>query len=1067
MKYVTGSAPSGLIYENVHAHSIYSNALISFPDSPTSIGDYANAYAERGMQCLCITEHSNRSDAWEQADEAAKHEGMKAIVGAEAYFVPNRKQIIVDGKEKYDPRNFHLILIAKNNQGFEELNYALSVAAEDGFYRHARLDFDLLSKLNYKNFLCTTACIAGVVGDPEGERYACTLAEIFKENFRLEVQYHVNDDQIKHNMKVMELYKKYGWSLIFATDSHYIRKEDKILRTELQLSKNIKMVDDGDWDLYLPTPQEAYDCMLRQNVLTKAQIEESFENTLELRTFEGFTYTTERKLPISKPRQNMTQEERNKLYVRMVKFGYVEKAGMPDEREKKELEDEIATIVDTNSADYFISLKDMLDRGVELGGVITTTARGSAGSFASNFGLGFTTLNRLRSPVTMYPERFISADKLKAGNPDIDVNLTHVEAFEQAGKEMFGDYGCLPLIAYGKTKTSSAFKMLAKARGLDFDTSNAVSKEIQSYELTKKHEMENNSDDPDFDVDEHVSIEDFVDSKYLGLIEDSKKYQNIIVSWSPHPCARITYHKDLRRDIGTVRLKDKICLYMDGVRADAIGYVKCDLLRVDVVKMIYDGFKAAGLPVMPVSELLQKIEGDKNIWDLYAKGYTQCLNQCERPASTQKCMTFKPQNISELSYFVAGIRPGFKSNIQTFINRQRFNYGIPALDNLLKLEGACGETGASSYLIYDENILRCLKFAGIPGPEAYATIKAIKKKKKDKVLKVKEKFKDGFVKYLMEKEHASEASANDTTERAWKVIEDSASYLFCGAHAFAMACDSAYGAYLKAYHPFEFYTTILKLYTEKGNKEKVALIIDEMYRYKNIRMVAGRFGDDNRDWLCNKEQSTISQSLSSIKFISKTAANELYHLGQKHYDTFTDVLRAIQLETHVDERQVKILITIGYFSAFGKTQKLLNILNEFNNGKNRVKKETKSYAQRLVALREFEQNEEDVDIPIRERLMCENENVGLCLSKDNENPIFFVSEVDDKYGVKVTAYNSETGRSGLIRVSKGLYSRKPIQKNDALEILRWERRPRYSYKDGKRIQIGEETDVWMEDYSLI
>lgn len=385
---MTGSAPSGLIYENVHAHSIYSNALISFPDSPTSIGDYANAYAERGMQCLCITEHSNRSDAWEQADEAAKHEGMKAIVGAEAYFVPNRKQIIVDGKEKYDPRNFHLILIAKNNQGFEELNYALSVAAEDGFYRHARLDFDLLSKLNYKNFLCTTACIAGVVGDPEGERYACTLSEIFKENFRLEVQYHVNDDQIKHNMKVMELYKKYGWSLIFATDSHYIRKEDKILRTELQLSKNIKMVDDGDWDLYLPTPQEAYDCMLRQNVLTKAQIEESFENTLELRTFEGFTYTTERKLPISKPRQNMTQEERNKLYVRMVKFGYVEKAGMPDEREKKELEDEIATIVDTNSADYFISLKDMLDRGVELGGVITTTARGSAGSFASNYALG-------------------------------------------------------------------------------------------------------------------------------------------------------------------------------------------------------------------------------------------------------------------------------------------------------------------------------------------------------------------------------------------------------------------------------------------------------------------------------------------------------------------------------------------------------------------------------------------------------------------------------------------------------------------------------------------------------
>ena len=691
----------------------------------------------------------------------------------------------------------------------------------------------------------------------------------------------------------------------------------------------------------------------------------------------------------------------------------------------------------------------------------------SPNKYRETEGIKVTTINRLRSPVTMYPERFISADKLKAGSPDIDSNITNVEAFEQAGKEMFGEYGCLPLIAYGKTKTSSAFKMLAKARGLDFETSNAVSKQIQSYELTKKHEIENNSDDPDFDVDEHVNIEDFVDSKYLELIEDSKQYQNIIVSVACHPCAHVTYHHDLRYAIGTVKLKDKICLYMDGIRADAVGYVKSDLLRVDVVKMIYDTFEAAGLPVMPVDELLRRIEGDKNVWDLYAKGYTQCLNQTERPASTQKVMRFKPQNISELAYFIAGIRPGFKSNIETFINRQRFNYGIPALDKLLKLEGACGETGESSYLIYDENILRCLRFAGIPGPEAYKAIKSIKKKRRNDVIAVKEKFKEGFVKYLVESEHVNEKLADDTTERAWKVIEDSANYIFCGSHSFCMACDSAYGAYLKAYHPFEFYTTILKLYTEKGNKEKVALIIDEMYRYKNIRMVAGRFGDDNRDWLCNKEQNTISQALSSIKFISKTAANELYHLGQKHFDTFTDVLRAIQLESHVDERQVKILITIGYFSAFGKTQKLLNILNEFNNGKNRVKKETKSYTQRLEALREFEQNEEDVDIPIRERLMCENENVGLCLSKDNENPIFFVSEVDDKYGVKVTAYNSETGRSGLIRVSKGLYSRKPIQKNDALEILRWERRHRYSYKDGKRIQIGEETDVWLEDYKIL
>lgn len=117
--------------------------------------------------------------------------------------------------------------------------------------------------------------------------------------------------------------------------------------------------------------------------------------------------------------------------------------------------------------------------------------------------------------------------------PDIDSNVTNVEAFEKAGKEIFGQYGCLPMIAYGKTKTLSAFKMLARARNLDFEISNEVSKQISVYELDKKHAIENNQDDPDYDVDEDIDIQDYVEQKYLNLIQDSKQYQGIIVSISP------------------------------------------------------------------------------------------------------------------------------------------------------------------------------------------------------------------------------------------------------------------------------------------------------------------------------------------------------------------------------------------------------------------------------------------------------------------------------------------------------------------------------------------------------
>lgn len=1048
---------------------------LTLPDSTVSIADYAKVYAERGMQCLIASEHGYRGDVWTQADVAKewsdKGAPMKAICGAEPYFVPVRDPELKDG------RNFHLILLAKNQAGFRQLNLALSKSQETGYYRAGRLDLELLSELDYRNFLCTTACIGGVLRDPEGERYACQLAEIFKENFRLEIQHHINDMQVVHNQKILRLYNKYHWPLIFATDSHYIYPEQKILRKELQLSSRIN-VDDSDWDLYLPTAEEAYASFVKQNVFSKCQIEEAMDNTLELLDFEGFTYTTERKLPLSKIRQGMTEAQLKHLYQKMVCDGYIERAGMPSKEEAKQLRDEMNTVLNTNTENYFISLKDMLDRGVELGGVLTTTARGSAGSFCTNYALGFTTLNRLKSPVTMYPERFVSEDKLKVGMPDIDSNITNVEAFEAAGKEMFGEYGCLPLVAYGKTKTSSAFKLLARARNLDFETSNEISKQIQNYELDRKHAIENNSDDPDYDVDFDIQIEDYVDKKYMDLVNDSRQYQGIIVGISPHPCAHITYNSDLREDIGIVRVKaktgskePKYCVYMDGARADAIGYTKSDLLRVDVVKMISEGFKAAGLSVMPVDELLKAVQDDPAIWSLYWNGYTQCLNQCEKSASTQRCMIFKPRNVVELTAFVAAIRPGFKSMLDTFISRRQFTYGIPSLDELLKLPGATGATGTSSLLLFDEQILRILIAGGIPGDKAYATIKAIKKKKQDKILAAKEEFRTGFKKKLVEEDGVSQKDAEDTVEKIWTIIENAASYMFCAAHAYAMACDSLYGAWLKAHYPYEFYATILKLYTEKGNKDKVSLIISEMKKYAGIQMTVGKFGQDNRDWFIDKDHKTISQSLASVSYMSPQVASDLYESGKLTFITFTDLLWHLLMNTCLNTRQIEILIGIGYFSRFGKTGKLMQIYNEFYKGKNKLTKTLKSWEKRLQINRELEASLEDEDLPIIERLQYECDNTGLCFSVDREAVgLYYVLSLDDKYRIQTNVYNMARGtESPTLRINKNTFANNPFEAGEIICIVGSgaEKRQRRVFRDGKSVVVPDAYDWWLKSYRVI
>lgn len=1058
-----------LFYIPYHVHTHHSNKFTQ-SDSSMFISDYGKEFKRRNIPILCITEHGNRSDVWEQAEVAQKMSGdgftMKPIAGAEVYFVPDRNP------ELKDNRNFHLIVLAKNKTGLEEMNYMLSLANETGFYGKARVDFELLSGLNPRNFLVTTACIGGPLGDEQGISYCQQLCEMFGENFFLEVQHHPQQAQVEHNARVLKAYQKYGWPLIYGTDSHYIRHEDAILRKELMLSSGITNGYEDEFDLYLPTPEEAFALLTSQGVLSKAQIEEAFDNTKRLLDFEGYSFTRERKFPISRP--ELTQEQRNRLYQRMVCDGYIKRAGMPSPQEAAELHSEMNTIIETGSADYFIGLHDMLEEGIRLGGQLTTTSRGSACGFATNFALGFTSINRLKTPVKMYPERFISREKLLSGSmPDVDSNISNLEAFEEAGRRIFGQHSCYPMIAYGKTKTLSAFKMLARARDLDFETSNAVSKQIASYELDRKHALENNQDDPDYNVDDDVDIMDYVDRQYVQLIRDSKQYQNIITSVSPHPCAHLVYHKDLRREIGVVRLKAKtgskepqMCLLIDGTTADVYGYVKSDLLRVDVVKIINETFAAVGKPVLTADQLVDAVKDDPAIWDLYAKGFTLGLNQCEKPKTTERVMRFKPKNTVELSAFIAAIRPGAKSLVDGFVARQFHNYGIPAMDELLKLSGATGITGQSSFLFYDEQVMTLAKSAGIPPADANALIKHIKKKHLPEVASYKERFIPGFIQYLQDEQGTEETLAKKTAEDVWTVILNSASYLFNASHAYAMCLDSLYGAYLKLHYPFEFYAAMLKLYSEKGNKEKVSLIIREMRAYAGIRMLPGRFGQDNRDWYIDKHENTISQSLSSIKYVSKQAAEDLANASSLHFDTFTDLLRHLQMNTCLNSRQIKTLIMVGYFADFGKSGKLMNVFEAFFTGPNKLTKTIKSYEKRLEISRTFESNEKDAALPIADTIRSENELLGLCMTCDSGQPdnMYFVEAVDDKYAVKCKLYSVKRGVSGEMKVAKKNYIPDTLSPGKIIYLDEWKRRQRSIFKDGKRITLKDESDLWLEKY---
>ena len=253
--------------------------------------------------------------------------------------------------------------------------------------------------------------------------------------------------------------------------------------------------------------------------------------------------------------------------------------------------------------------------------------------------------------------------------------------------------------------------------------------------------------------------------------------------------------------------------------------------------------------------------------------------------------------------------------------------------------------------------------------------------------------------------------------------------LWCAAHALSMACDSLYAAWLKAHYPYQFYLVMLKNYTEKGNKEKIASIIAEMKKFWGIQLQTGKLYQDNRDWTYNEENKTISQSISSMKFVSDKCAEDLYRVSQGAYATATDVFYETMFNTSVNARQMDVLLKLNYFSPVGTSGKLVLLWDEFRNGKNRITKGLKeaTLMKRLAALRDREKEMLDTELPTWDKAKAELEYVGLPLSSNPQLTAdkFLCIATDDKYSGKITLYSLKTGKTSVARIKKDILREHP------------------------------------------
>ena len=872
-------------YENYHKHDRISN--IFTPDTHIFTIDYINRIKELGYGCYFTTNHGSGGDIFESLT-LCRQNGIKCLFGIEGYIVPNPLE--------KDKRNYHIVIIPRDNVARKKLNLINSRANAEGFYYKPRIFLEDLLKLNPNEVYITTACVAGIVRDIDAVREIfIPLMQHFGKNLFLEVQNHNERNQKLVNQICLKLSEKYGLSLIAANDSHYIYPEQAKDRLEFLKGKGINYGDEDSYILDFPDYNTFYQRFIKQGVLSPEQIKTAIANTLIFRDCEEIDLDYSIKMPSIYP--NFTADEKiTELKSHVVKkFKEIIKTDKITPEEipiyKQGIYEEMKVIEQTkeiNTADYFLFNEKLVDKAInEYHGVLTRTGRGSCGAFYINKILGMTQLDRFRLDIKLYPERFMSTARLLENRalPDIDFNVVSQEPFIKAAKDLLGEHGCYPMIAYGTMQMGEAFRNVCRTHGLNYDEYNEIAKNVEDYADNKK---------------------------WKPYIDEAQKYIDVVVSASPHPCAYCLDNKDLRAEYGVVRIGDKLCVMITSSEADEYKMLKDDFLVVTVYKLIDETFKLIGKPIITVRELLSSVKDDERIWDIFSKGLTCTLNQVDGDWATSLLKEYKPKNYSDMSMFVACLRPFFNAWRDGFISRENFTTGSPYLDEVL--------SSTNGYILFQENLMQYFEWLGVTPAESIGLIKKISKKKikPEDFTKLEERIR---VKWL---ENTGSMEAFDTT---WEMIQGCMSYGFASPHAVATAIDCLYGAYLKVHYPLEYYTVALTNYS--GDMERTNKLMKELPHF-GITLYPIKFGKSSAQYAMDKENNAIYKGIESIKFCNAIIAQELLELSKNHYKNFIELLDDIKDKTSVNSRQLKILTGLNFFSDFGNNQYLLNVIDLYD-----------------------------------------------------------------------------------------------------------------------------------------
>lgn len=875
---------------------------------------------KKNFPACAVTDHGTMFGVFTFQKVCLKN-GIEPIIGCELY-------ICDDMHSKASKDMFHILLLAKDNEGYRNLVKLDSLAYTEGFYYKPRIDLEFL-KQHSKGLIATSACIGGripqylIEGNYEkAKEYAIIMRDIFgKDDFYIEIQDHGIPEEKMCNPLLVKIAREIGVKVVATNDAHYLEKEDAEAHDVLLCVQTRKTIDDPKRmkffsdEFYLKTYEEMYELF--------SWCPESLETPFEIAAKCKVRIEKKDLMPPYTPENGQTPAE----FLRDMAYkGLVRRYGELTDEIKERAEYELNIIIQMGFAEYYLIVWDFIDYA-RRHDIPVGAGRGSGVGSIIAYAIGITNVNPLKYNLLF--ERFLNPERVS--NPDFDIDFC-VEGRGQVIEYVIEKYGAekvCQILALGTMATKNAIKDVARVYNIPLSEVNALTKLIPGGKVKLENLIGLGSNKDEIIPEVLDAYEN--NPRMRKVLEIAMKLEGMPRQCSKHAAGVVICKEVISDFVPLQKSGDDVTTQFQKEEVEEVGMLKMDFLGLRTLTDI----KKAKQYIMETTGNEVDFEklgyDDPNVYELLGSGETDAVFQLESPGMKSFMKQLLPKSLEDIIAGISLYRPGPMDSIPTYIesknNPEKISYMHPLLEPILNMTYGC--------LVYQEQVMQVVqKLAGYTYGRADLVRRAMAKKKADVLAKERAYFIHGTpAKPAVYNEHGDLLSPAETAvdgclkrgvdeETANKIFDNMmsfASYAFNKSHAAAYAVCAYETAYLKRYYPVQFIAAVIN--NRITNQDEIAKYV-EYLRGSGITVYPPNINISDVYFSC--ENGNLRYGLMGIKNVGEAAISSIINERKQNgeFKSLEDLIKRAE-KTALNKRMLESLIKAGALDCFGETRATL------------------------------------------------------------------------------------------------------------------------------------------------